>query len=165
VPDFPSPLADIVRVVDRYVVPVTMLWFVVRWFRLVPDDSNHAKALKATRQGSSAGIVGAGVVLVSFSFFCPARSSEAALSWKWASVALGLGAVAGLVTRFLAPERVGDDAHPWTRGIVVAVAIAIGLAAIILYYTYSERYLVHQWLMWAFMTLLLFYRLSFLIGE
>jgi hypothetical protein len=134
-PDFSTLPSGITHIVEDYVVPITILWFIVRWFRLVPDDGKHAKALKATRQGSSAGLVGAALVLVGFYFFCPARGSEAALTWKGALVAFGVGAVAGLMTRFLAPERPDDDARSWQRGIVVAVATAIGVATFILYYT------------------------------
>ena len=49
----PNLLDGITLVIDFVVAPVTMVWFVVRWYRLVPNDSNHVRAVQATRQGDA----------------------------------------------------------------------------------------------------------------
>ncbi len=171
-----SQLPDgITYVVQTFVAPATMVWFVIRWFQLVPDDGAHTIALGATRRGCSAGIVLAALIVLVFHLCGPNPGNASGVSLCFVVTAIFFGAVAGILSRFVprllptTPKNTNvDDTKPkaWTRGIITAVATAAGLAALVLYYAYtSMESTVHQWLMLAFVTLLCVFRLSYIVGE
>lgn len=162
----PSLLNGITFAIDVLVVPLTMVWFVVRWFRLVRNDGKHAKALKATRQGYSAGVALAALLVLGF-HYCDPEPGEGKLSVLGVGSALVIGLLAGVLpslTKNLAAEG-PDESESWKYFPVVAAASALGLAALVLYFAYSGKYLIHQWLMFAFVTLLCISRLSLVFGD
>jgi UDP-N-acetylmuramyl pentapeptide phosphotransferase/UDP-N-acetylglucosamine-1-phosphate transferase len=164
--DSPSLLNTLAEAIDRFAVPLIILWFTVRWFALVPDDEEHSKAREATRQGGIAGLVGAAFLTLVVHAYGMPQDSACELGCS-AIIGAGLGAVVGLLMRFYVPglKGKGDDDKPGRRGFVVFAAVSIGLASLLLYLSYPGQPSVRQWLMWSFVSLLLFYRLSLLLGD
>jgi len=164
VPELPKTL---VGVVGQIVVPLVMLWLLLRWFVLVRDDGKHPNALEATRKGSAAGAGLAVVLLLGYIRFVHIPIS-CVDKLAWVSVALAV--IAGIVTTVVirqVPARLApgsDDSTGWPRGVVVCLATAGSLVAIVLYYSYPVESPVRQWLMWAFVGQLFWYRFSLLFG-
>ncbi|MGA2166623.1 MAG: hypothetical protein ABSG62_00330 [Terracidiphilus sp.] len=182
---------DLESIVERFIAPLTMVWFSVHW--LFPgrnkDDPGGAKKdpeeeriaaegeRKAANRGSFAGILSAALILIFFFRFFPASDAKE-ISWQAAIWALLIGAGAGILTRLLHVRKnrilevipnAGKKVvkHPGLWGLAVACGTALGLASLIVYYTGPPYCAPHLWLMWGFLSLLCFYRFAclFLFGD
>lgn len=165
-PPFPNLPANVGRALDHYVVPAILAWFLVWWFRLVPDDDKHKKALKATRMGLSAGALGASAVLWAFSHFGLEDKVEIS---RCAAIGSAIaGVIAGAISRF-APGRLTDKSQDESTGkallrcLIVFLAYTGGLSAFFLYYSYSHA--VHQSILWASVALAIAFQIVAPLGD
>ena len=189
---FPALPHDLECIVERFIAPLTMVWFSIHWLFLGrnKDDPGGAKKdpeeerivaegeRKAANRGSFAGILSAAIILIFFFRFFP-TSNATAISWQAAIWALLIGAGAGISTQILHAKKetilkpsknaAGTKAveHPGLWGLAVACGTALGLASLIVYYTGPPYCAPHLWLMWGFLYLLCFYRFAclFLFGD
>ncbi|HXB21376.1 MAG TPA: hypothetical protein VNV88_08345 [Candidatus Solibacter sp.] len=165
-PPFPNLPANVGRALDHYVVPAILAWFLVRWFRLVPDDDTHKKAFKAIRMGLSAGVLGASAVLLAFSRF--GLNDEADISRNGAIFSVIAGAIAGAISRFV-PARLTGNSQDELKGramlrcCIVFLAYTGGLSAFFLYYSYSHA--VHQSILWASVALAIAFQIVAPLGD
>lgn len=186
---FPDLPQDLDYIAEWFIAPLVMLWFALHWLFLGLNKEHPEGERKAARSGSSAGIVLAVVILVVCFRFLP-KCDESQISPRAALWALAVGALFGLLTRFLharketilrlveEPEgKSGEDAknawkakrkvarRPARWSLPVASGTALGLASLVLYYAGPPYAASHLWLMWVFLALLCSYRLALPFGD
>lgn len=167
--DFPWLPEKIFDLADSFVAPLTMAWLAIRWFWMVPDDDVYRNASSGTQKGFSLGMLLAVLVMLFLqSFLLPLKA--ASITHGEAICASCIGALAGIGTRvsslrkFNPAQQKRDDRESWHRGIPVLIGAAMGLSALLLYLTFSDKYPPRPWLAFASISLIFFNRLSFLFG-
>lgn len=171
--------------VDHYVAPLLMLWFAGRWFFLKAPTTTSSrppdKMEKATYGGAWVGLIAAICAISAWHWWNdwlnhalkPNSIEGAGVLWSTAA-----GIAAGVITAWLpspaaapvsgatpvADQSIGRKMalRLWLRAAGVALGTAGGLAGLLIYP--ANRY-AHDWLLCAFMALLLGYRLCCLVKD
>lgn len=194
-PQLPTDLRYLIGFIDSLVVPLTMVWFVFRWFWLLPDPtvetrreqppageteeqkkkrvetSRWRKNYRAAPRGLTGGMIAGVLILLLFChFYYPSgtKLSQAATTIPGCAVVLAIltGVLIGAAMWILDWKRDWiARQHPLLWGAIVTLGTGLGLAFLAIYYAGPSGYPPHDWLVWAVMSLLFVNGFELLFGD
>jgi len=191
----PSDFQYLLHGTDAIVVPMTMAWCVLRWFRLLPDPNHESKittiaeesekvkqgridkenrirTYRTTPRAVFAGCMLAILVLLYVSRFhfqsdtiAGATVAQVGIAGAVICTFVGLLFAIGLRSLRLKAASNGFAKSPRVWGALVAFFVAIGVSSLILYYADFPGNMLHEWLVWGYVSLLCFYSIACLFGD